>query len=81
MYRALTFDVTDDLSYRRFRRDRDIHMNVVGAYVPLQNLTLMLPRQFPYHLSKVLANVTSQRLSTVLRGINNVELAVPFRRT
>ena len=67
MNRALSFDVTDDLSYRILGRDRDIHMDMIGAYMPFQNLTLTLPCQFPYHFPKVLTDVTIQRLPATLR--------------
>jgi len=81
MYCALALYVPYDLSNRIFRRDRDIHMDMIRAQMAFQYLALALPSQFSYDLPKVLPNPTIQNLPAILGYPYDMVLAVPNRMT
>lgn len=78
MNRALSFDVTDDLSYRKLGRDRDMQMHMVRTQTTFQYQTLTLPRQFSYHFPEILPNSAIEHLPTALRYPDNVINAQEF---
>ena len=81
MNSTLTLDVTDDLSYRIFGRNRDIHMNMIGAQMAFQNQALPLTSQFANRFAKLLPDTAIENFSTTFWYPNNVILAVPYRMT
>src|SRR5262245_29249599 len=50
---ALSFDKTDHLRDRMFRRNRDHHMHVICQQTPLLDPAFLLCGQLPEYLSKV----------------------------
>lgn len=75
--RALTLDLSDHLRHRILRRNRDHHMNMVRHQVAFFDPDLLLLRQTPHHLSKLLSDLPDYRLLPVLRNEHNVILTLP----
>ena len=53
-------------------------MNVIRTYMPLQNLTLFLPRQFVEYFSKVTTEPAEHQFSSVFRYPDYVIFTFPL---
>src|SRR5258708_29104485 len=76
MNRALPFDVPNGLRHRVLRRNRDQHVYVVSHQVPFLNSAFPLFRKRPKHRPEVPSKFSIEHLSSALRDIDNVGLAV-----